>query len=115
MWNSNIRTWNTRDSTLKSIESRPPQSSSSGKGSPSSSEAADTRQVKSLTPDRERRLAAKAAPALRKASSTKGLKAANGNDENSSGGANVRGGANRGAKTAKGRGQVGGGLLRYLI
>ena len=94
----------------------PPQSSSSGKGSPSSSEAADTRQVKSLTPDRERRLAAKAAPALRKANSgTRGIGAnEKANDENSSGVSNVKGAA-RGAKTAKGRGQVGGGLLRYLI
>ena len=67
------------------------------------------RQVKSLTPDRERRLAAKAAPTLRKATSTKGLKAADAagagsNDENSSGVSNVRG-ATRGAKTAKGTGR----------
>ena len=73
------------------------------------------RQVKSLTPDRERRLAAKATPAIRKAGSTKGLKDKEkekekaANDENSSGVSNVRGataaGSNRGAaKTAKGRG-----------
>ena len=66
--------------------------------------------MKSLTPDRERRLAAKAAPALRKANSvTRGIKAnEKANDENSSGVSNVKGAA-RGAKTAKGRGQVGAG------
>ena len=111
---SNIRTW--RD--LARIRNTPkkcliaPQSSSSGKEeSASASASAAMRQVKSLTPDRERRLAAKAAPAIRKAGSTKGLKEKEkaANDENSSQVSNVRGataaGSNRGAaKTAKGRG-----------
>ena len=60
------------------------------------------RQVKSLTPDREKRLAAKATQPLRKAASTRGLKANNANDENSSGVSNVKRGATA-VKNAKGR------------